>query len=315
MEQRRAKSYSKYEAGEDEKAALQEKQIKAVAEEKLNCKVSEMSVIGKGASGSVYKVKLNAEPYYIAVKTSDYSKLVFDEYSRIQFISSRVDCKLPKLYFAEEQNGKGFLGMELIDGVEPSAKALIFKAKKRKLANEIVDNLIKIHSAHNDKYGPVDNAVYNSWYEYYSEFAKDIVDFTNRSDVSDTVKKAVNLAYERLYEIIGDETDNAALTHGDYWIPNFIIDTKTMSLKGVIDPFNVMWTEPEYELFTLTVGYGKSLHLYEIYKSKVQTSRNCDTKVELYALFNELLWYKTLGKIGFGYLEFRSRRLLRAISG
>lgn len=86
-----------------------------------------------------------------------------------------------------------------------------------------------------------------------------------------------------------------------------------MSLKGVIDPFNVMWTEPEYELFALTVGYGKNLHLYDIYKSKTDTSENCDIKVELYALFNELLWYKTLGKVGFRYLEYRSKRLLKAI--
>ena len=103
------------------------------------------------------------------------------------------------------------------------------------------------------------------------------------------------------------------MTHGDYWMPNFIVDIENMSLKGVIDPFNVMWTEPEYELFTLTVGYGKNLHLYDIYKSKVKTSKNCDIKVELYALFNEFLWYMTLGKIGFGYLEYRSRRLLKAI--
>lgn len=314
MKHRNLKPYSKNEAGEYTKSILQEKQIIAAAEEKLNCKVLEISEIGRDASGSVYKVRLDAEPYCIAVKTSDYPKLITDEYNRIQFISSRVECKLPKLYFAEELNGKGVLGMELIDGAEASAKALIFKRNKEKLANEIVDNLIKIHSVHNDKYGPIDNAVYDSWYEYYSEFAKDIVDFTNKSDVSNTVKRAVNLAYERLYEIIGNETDYAVLTHGDYWLPNFIVDTKTMSLKGVIDPFNVMWTEPEYELFTLTVGYGKNLHLYEIYKSKVQVSKNCDTKVELYALFNELLWYKTLGKIGFGYLEFRSRRLLRAIS-
>ena len=204
--------------------------------------------------------------------------------------------------------------MELIEGVEASAKALLFKRNKKKLANEIVDNLIKIHTVHNDKYGPIDNAVYNSWYEYYSGFAKEIVDFTNKSEASDRVKKAVNLLYEKLYDIIGDDRDNATLTHGDYWLPNFIIDTKSMSLKGVIDPFNVMWAEPEYELFTLTVGYGTNLHLYDIYKSKVKTTENCDLKVELYALFNELLWYKTLGKVGFDYLEFRSRRLLKAIS-
>lgn len=287
--------------------------IKSIVQKKLSCEVIDFKIIGKGAIGSVYKVQLDKSPYYMALKISDYPKLMFDEYKRIKFISERVDCKLPKLYFVEERNGHGFLAMELIDGVEASIKSLVFKRNKKKLANDIVDTLIKIHTVHNEKYGPIYNAVYNSWFDYYSEFAMEIVEFTNNSDVSDTVKEAVNLAYEKLYEIIGDDKDNATLTHGDYWMPNFIVDIKNMSLKGVIDPFNVMWTEPEYELFTLTVGYGKNLHLYDIYKSKVKTSKKCDIKVELYALFNELLWYKTLGKIGFGYLEYRSRRLLKAI--
>lgn len=290
-----------------------EETITNLVEKELNCKVLDISVIGKGASANVHKVKISTFPNYIAIKSSDYPQVIFDEYNTINFISSKVDCKLPKLYFFKEIRVKGFLGMELIEGVEASPKNLILKRNKNKLTNEIVDNLIKIHSIHNEKYGPIDNAVYNSWYEYYNEFAKEIVSFTNNSDVSDTVKKAVNIAYKKLPEIIGNDKNNATLSHGDYWLPNFMIDTKNMSLKGVIDPFNVMWTEPEYELFALTVGYGKNLHLYDIYKSKTDTSENCDIKVELYALFNELLWYKTLGKVGFRYLEYRSKRLLKAI--
>lgn len=69
----------------------------------------------------------------------------------------------------------------------------------------------------------------------------------------------------------------------------------------------------EYELFVLTVGYGKNLRFYDIYKSKVETTKYSDLKVELYALFNELYWYKTLGKIGFGYLKYRSKRLIKMI--
>lgn len=61
----------------------------------------------------------------------------------MDFISSRVDCKLPKLYFTETVNGKGIFAMELIDGVTPNSKTLFFRKNKSKLANEIVDNLIK----------------------------------------------------------------------------------------------------------------------------------------------------------------------------
>lgn len=283
-------------------------------ERKLNCKVLNYSLLGKGASGCVYKVKIDSEPYSFALKINDLPELIAQEYKSMDFILSRVDCKLPKLYFTETVNGKGVLAMELIDGVTPNSKTLFFRKNKSKLANEIVDNLIKIHSVHNDKYGPIGNAIYASWYDYYSEFAKEIVEFTNCSDVPRIVKNALNLAYENLYSIVNCDDALPTLAHGDYWIPNFIADNKTMSLKGIIDPFNVSWTEPEYELFTLTVGFGKNLHLYDIYKSKVVTTKYCDLKVELYSLFNELLWYKTLGEIDFNYLIYRSKRLIKMIN-
>lgn len=282
-------------------------------EEKLYCKVINYSHIANGSNGSVYKVTINCKPYNIAVKVNKFPDLLAEEYNSIKFISGRVDCKLPKLYFMETVDGKGVLAMELIDGVTPSYQTLAFKKNKLKLSNEIVDNLIKIHSVHNDKFGPINNAIYNSWYEYYSEYAKEIIEFTNNSDVPNIVKSAVHLAYKNLHEIINNENCVPTLAHGDYWIPNFIVDNNTMSLKGIIDPFNVSWTEPEYELFTLTVGYGKKLHLYDIYKSKVETTKYCYLKVELYSLFNELYWYKTLGKIDFGYLKYRSKRLIKMI--
>lgn len=282
-------------------------------ENNLNCKVLNYSSLGNGASGCVYNVQINIEPYNLAVKINDFPELIIEEYNSIDFISNRVDCKLPKLYFTEIVNGKGLLAMQLIEGLTPSFKTLLFRKNKSKLSNDIVDNLIKIHSVHNNKYGPIDNAVYNSWYEYYSEYAKNIVKFVNNSDVPKVVKNAVNLANDNLNMFIMDKDAVPTLAHGDYWIPNFIVDNKTMSLKGIIDPFNVSWTEPEYELFALTVGYGKYLHLYDVYKSKVETTKYCDLKVELYSLFNELLWYKTLGKVDFNYLKYRSKRLIKMI--
>ena len=50
-----------------------------------------------------------------------------------------------------------------------------------------------------------------------------------------------------------------------------------------------MWAEPEYELFALTVGGSKKLKLYENYKSRIVPTEHCDLKVEMYALYNELL--------------------------
>jgi translation elongation factor EF-4 len=53
------------------------------------------------------------------------------------------------------------------------------RKNKSELPDEIVDNLMKIHSIHNDKYAPIGNAICDSWYDYYSELVKWIVKFTN----------------------------------------------------------------------------------------------------------------------------------------
>ena len=46
--------------------------IKSVVEKQMNTKVKQIRSVGKGASGSVYLVKIKTEPFKIAVKTSKY---------------------------------------------------------------------------------------------------------------------------------------------------------------------------------------------------------------------------------------------------
>ena len=150
--------------------------------------------------------------------------------------------------------------MEHFDGVSADKLKSIKKAGKI-LPDMIADNLLKIHSVHNDKFGPVNHAVYDTWYQYYSELDK----------------------------ILCGSNGEPTLIHGDYWQPNFIVNPDTYELVGIIDPFNIMWAEPEYELFALTVGGSKKLKLYENYKSRIVPTEHCDLKVEMYALYNELL--------------------------
>lgn len=275
----------------------------------------ELSILGKGASACVYKVNIEQKPYSLAVKYSSNAELLKQEYEQIKFINDRVDCKMPRLYhFGECGNGSAVMIMELFDGISAAQIKHIRKASKV-LPDMIVDNLLKIHTVHNDKYGPADNAVYDTWYDYYSEFAGGIYDFVKQSyrerKISKKVLKAVELSYERLDKILCDSNGKPTLIHGDYWQPNFIVNRDTYELVGIIDPFNIMWTEPEYELFALTVGGSKKLKLYETYKSRIVPTKYCDLKVEMYALYNELLWYKKLGSISKGYLLFRSRRLIK----
>lgn len=286
---------------------------------KTNLGISALSIthVGKGASGSVYRVDCCDKPEKIAIKISEHSELITKEADMLMFLKEKTNSKIPDVYFSCKTDDFGILAMEFIDGTSPTPKNLWYKTNKKHLAESIVDNLLVIQQAHNDKFGPYDEPIYDTWYDYYKEFAKEIYDFSllmsTEGKLDATVMKAVEASYNNLHKILKEKTGKPTLIHGDYWLPNFIIDTESMELLAAVDPFNVVWAEPEYELFAMTVGYGKKLKLYELYKSKVKVSEYCDLKLEMYALYSELLWYKKLGTITHSYLKMRSKRLLKEL--
>lgn len=249
----------------------------------FNTETKEITASGKGASGSVYCIKIDTEPYKLALKFSEYPELIKKEYEMLKLLKEKTESKVPEPYFFYTKEKGAVLGMEFIDGVGGNDLPLLFRGGKKHLADSIIDNLLVIQRAKNDKFGPYDNAVFSSWQEYYRKFSEEICLFCtekySKGELDRIVLKAVDLSYKNFDKIFCEEIKTPTLIHGDYWMPNFIIDKASMELKAAVDPFNVMWADPEYELFALTVGKGKSLHLYENYKSKVKTSKHCDMKL------------------------------------
>lgn len=294
-----------------------EKLIFEAVRKNLNLTAKNISHFGKGASGSVYCVSTDGEPEKIAVKASEHSELLHQEFEMLSFLKEKTNSKIPTVYFFGNEKGIGLLAMEFIDGISGTDNSIRFSFRKKHLAESIVNNLLVIQQSHNDKFGPYDNAVYDTWLDYYKEFSDVIYEFSvhmnQKGELEDIVMKAVEVSYKNLDKIFSQGTGKPTLIHGDYWLPNFIIDKKSMELLAAVDPFNVMWAEPEYELFAMTVGYGEKLRLYELYKSKVQTSEYCDLKLEMYALYSELLWYKKLGSITHSYLKMRAKKLLKEL--
>ena len=281
----------------------------------LGYSTENISPLGKGASGSVYRVVCNNGTKEIAVKISQHPELMQQEFEMLSFLKNNTASKIPDVYFFDKAAETAIIAMEYINGISGIDKAIKFSFKKKHLAESIVNNLLVIQQAQNDKFGPYNNAVYDTWQEYYKTFADEIYEFSlhmhSENELDATVMKAVKLSFENFDKIFCEKISPPTLIHGDYWLPNFIIDKKSMELLSVVDPFNIMWADPEYELFAMTVGYGKKLRLYEIYKNKVNVSKHCDIKLEMYALYSELLWYKKLGKVTHSYLKFRAKRLLK----
>ena len=290
--------------------------IKAIVEEQLNTTVININPVGNGNTASCYCVEITDSPFKLIIKTSKHYKLTCEEKEMNDFLRQKVNFKIPETYFLTEKYSISYLAMEHING--ESGRTLKLKNIKNKehLANNIIDCFIDMQSVHNDKFGYFENPAYDYWKEYYREFFEKIYKFANdkycKGTLNKKVLKALNLIKINFDEIFDNTENTPCLSHGDFWTPNMIINTEKSEVSGVIDPFSTRFVEPEYELFCLTLGLGKKLKLYDLYKNRVNTSKYCDLKVELYALCNEIDWWMRLGEIDtISYIKMRSKKLIR----
>lgn len=86
----------------------------------MQCDVVQCVLLGSGDNGEVYKCELNGEPKVIAIKVTNYAELMIKEKDNIDIINSKVDIKLPKIYFchiADEEINCNIMAMSFIDGV------------------------------------------------------------------------------------------------------------------------------------------------------------------------------------------------------
>ncbi len=285
-----------------------------IIEKNMNVKVLSVSSVGKGASGAVFCAETENEPCKIAVKVGNDFQMLYDEKNMLEFLSERVSFKVPKPYFVCREGKKAYLALEFIEG--ESGKRLPLICNKKKLSDSVIDAFMSMQKITNTKFGKYDNPQYDSWYDYYKDFFGEIYEFSadmhKQKKLEDVVVSALDAVGDNFDMIFGNIPNEAVLCHGDFWLPNMMFDYKKGELTGVLDPFDMLWAEKEYELFCFTVtDESKKLKLYENYKSKNSVSRFCDVKIEIYALCNELNWYSKLGTIGHDYLVFRSKNLIK----
>ena len=151
--------------------------IRVSVSENLAFTPIDISRLGKGASDSVYRAFCPDEKKEIAVKISEHPELMRQEYEMLSFLKENTGSKIPKVYFFDERENTGIIAMQYIKGVSGTDSCVKFSFKKKRLAESIIDNLIVIQQIHGEKFGPYNNAVYDTWQEYYKTFAKEIYDF------------------------------------------------------------------------------------------------------------------------------------------
>lgn len=274
--------------------------LKPVILDIFSADIVDCIVIGGGAAGGiVYKLTINKPPYYLAVKTANNGELISKEIASIRYISKLVNIKLPKVYYECYNDNINYVVMEYFDGVNCADKFLIDAPIKVRLnvAKQIADNITVLQNIKGDKYGDLLNPCYDNWHDYYYPFvqkmAKETENLYKANILDKNVVNAVKTGIKHYDFIFSEPISKPTLIHGDYWAQNIIID-KNYNLIGVVDPFNSMWADAEYELFALNAVYGDKLPVLEAFLTKTTVSNKFLLKSYFYYLISEIYWVTQL---------------------
>ncbi len=279
------------------------KEVRSFVLDELQISEADVCRVGGGFYADVYKFDFqNKETQIIKVYKSQ--GIMIKEVSQIQLLSKYALFSMPEALWthtASDRFSYDILAMNYLEGENGGNAFYLNPAKKSRLAEQVVDNLIAFHNVHNpDGFGQIDgDRYYKTFNEYYKEKAVDILNMAKKlnkdGQLTDYVLGIVNEAVNSFDKIFFLPITEASLIHGDYNMWNVMIDKKNCKVTAIIDPCGCMWADSEYDLYQLNNANGKHLKLFETYANKKQLSENCRQKMAFYELFTEIEHYHNSG--------------------
>ena len=259
--------------------------------EYMNLDTLSIKFIGGGSNGKAFRCTLPDKS--IVVKAFRIEGMMEKESAQLRAIKENTSVAVPEIYFSCSDSRVALLGMGFIEGTNVLSPSYLFKskAKKKAFAEEVIGNLLEIHSVKGEKYGSLLNPTYDSWTEYYEKEhiipkMQGLKDLCSKGKYSKKSYALLEKAAE-IYKEKAIEPDCPVLIHGDINIMNIMADPKTMKLRGFIDPAGYIYADREYDLFQLLNMWGNSFYLYETYKKHYPLSENADFRIAFYGALNE----------------------------
>lgn len=273
-----------------------EKYIKTISREQ-NFDVVKIKCLGGGSFGMAYLVKTYDDEFVIKfLRATD---MLDNEIASLDILSKNCPITLPKVLFARKADNNiplDLYAMTKVVGKNAfTSFGFLFASKKKRMqfADDVTTALHQIHEVRNDKFGSILNATYDTWLEYYREFAITILEkareLHSHNQLSNKIMQAMEKAWACFDVIFGEEVSEACLIHGDLNLANIFIDNGKLS--AFIDPLNTMYADREYDLFQFNNLTGKRFKLSQTYVEKYGASKYCKEKLAFYGLWNEVFCY------------------------
>ena len=266
--------------------------LPSIVKDSLKTEVKEMSFIGGGSFGKVFKATLS-DTRVIAVKAFIKKGGQFQEASQLRILSENTSVNMPEVLFEYADEKTAVMGMSFIEGENVLNPGFLLKSKekKEKFARDVVSGMLGWHSVRGEKYGSLENPCYDTWLEYYKTEKQQpwLEALSELSDKGKYSKKSLELLKKatEIFDELAKEPDSPVLIHGDLNIMNIMADKKSFELTGFIDPCGSMWADREYDLFQLLNMWGTRYGIYEEYKRQYPLSDYSDFRVAYYGAMHE----------------------------
>ncbi len=263
-----------------------------IVSKELGKNADNFKFIGGGSFGRVYKAVLS-DGQAIAIKAYRVQGSQYEEARQLKLLSENTSVNMPEVLFTYEDEATAILAMGFCSGQNVLNPMFLLKSKeqKQKFANDVISGMLQWHSVTNDKFGDLENPVYDSWYEYYKKEKQEpwLTALKELSESGKFSKKKLQLLIEatELFNKLPEENTKPVLIHADLNIMNIMADSKTLELTAFIDPCGSIWADKEYDLFQLRNMWGDAYGLYKSYKRNCDVSEFIDFRVSYYASMHE----------------------------
>ena len=277
------------------------KRLPQIAKAQTGKDVSKLDFLGGGSYGRVFRATLSDGESFV-LKAYRRKGLHENEAFQLNLLSSHTTVPMPKVLFLYGDEDISVLAMSYIEGINVLDLRYLLKSTKAKkqFSESVVSGMLQWHSIKGEKFGYVQNPVYNSWYEFYKkEKIEPVLDFAKaKAEKGEFSKNELQLLTKstELYERLGDEPQEPVLIHGDLNIMNIMANPKTFELTGFIDPCGSMWANRDYDLYQLRNMWGDCYRLFETYKKNYSPSKNLDFRIAYYGAINEVCCFKDSGE-------------------
>lgn len=255
----------------------------------FSCDLLSVHKIGEGFYGVVYLVNIRKEPFKVIVKLYKHSGRNLLENQQLNLLRKYSLVKVPLIYYVHS-NGDDIpyeaLIMEFIEGITASMLPTDHPNREA-FAEEMVGNLLHLHSITNEKGFGTGNEMFADWKCCFGQRLSRMhqilqADFKNR--ISPFVIEVANKSFEAFDAIFAESVEKSSLIHSDYNLWNILVDEKSAKITAVIDPIDAGWADKEMDLFHLQNTDGDRFELLERYKRNVKLS-------ELFAVKNAFYWF------------------------